>query len=78
MLRTLKVDHLHPVLGKDELQAIFGEFGPVTTIDLRVDANGQSTGTATVTFKNTDDARTALEGLHGFELAGKYLQVTWH
>ncbi|KAI3638335.1 hypothetical protein MIR68_003946 [Amoeboaphelidium protococcarum] len=83
--KSLKVEHLHEALSEQDVEAIFGEFGPVEKIQLSElkTAGGMSSGGSSsarvfiVTFQKGDDAKMAIEGLNGFELAGQKLKVTW-
>ncbi|KAI3634667.1 hypothetical protein MIR68_007048 [Amoeboaphelidium protococcarum] len=84
--KSLKVEHLHEALSEQDVEAIFGEFGPVEKIQLQelktagggvASGGNSSTRVFIVTFQKGDDAKMAMEGLNGFELAGQKLKVTW-
>lgn len=49
---------------KEEVEKVFSEFGPVTSLHLATDEAGNSKGFAFVNFENHEDAAKAVEGLN--------------
>lgn len=50
---------------EEDLNAIFGEFGPLTSVVVMRDADGKSRCFGFVNFENADDAARAVESLNG-------------
>ena len=61
---------------ENDLQDLFGGFGPVTEVNLITDrATGRSRGFAFVTMATPEGAKAALEGAGGKSLKGRDLKV---
>ncbi|KAH0563971.1 RNA-binding protein 39 [Cotesia glomerata] len=72
----LYVGSLHFNITEDMLRGIFEPFGKIDNIQLIMDPEtGRSKGYGFLTFRNSDDAKKALEQLNGFELAGRPMKV---
>ncbi|XP_058795610.1 RNA-binding protein 39 isoform X2 [Phymastichus coffea] len=72
----LYVGSLHFNITEDMLKGIFEPFGKIDNIQLIMDPEtGRSKGYGFITFRNSDDAKKALEQLNGFELAGRPMKV---
>lgn len=75
---SLYVGSLHFNITEDMLRGIFEPFGHVEKIELSRDPeSGRSKGYGFVHFKESDDAKKALEQLNGFELAGRPMKVNY-
>ncbi len=60
------VGNLDYTVTSDEVRALFEPFGAVTMAEVQVRSRtGQSRGFALVEMPNTDEARAAIEALHG-------------
>ena len=58
------------------LQAIFSPFGVIVKIELMRDTETlRSKGYGFITFKNSSEAKKALEQMNGYELAGRPMKV---
>lgn len=72
----LHVGSLHPSLTELELERVFEPFGELVAVDLlRDEVSGTSRGVAFIQYKRSAAARAALEGLNGFELAGRAIRI---
>src|ERR1700750_366512 len=59
-----------------DLEALFGEVGTVSVVEIIFDKfTGRSRGFAFVTMANGDEAQKAVEKFHGHELEGRALSV---
>ncbi|KAI8365936.1 uncharacterized protein BYT42DRAFT_618387 [Radiomyces spectabilis] len=76
LYQRLYVGSIHFSLTEDDIRQIFEPFGPLEFVNLHMDPEtGRSKGFAFVQFKNSNDAKQALEKMNGFELAGRNLKV---
>ena len=72
----LYVGSLHPSLTELELEKVFEPFGVLESVKiLKDEKSGGSKGVAFVQYKRSEAAKTALEALNGFELAGRVIRV---
>jgi polyadenylate-binding protein len=60
----------------EELSAMFGKFGPITSAVITRDNDGKSRGFGFVNFENHDDAYNAVEALNETEHHGQQLYVS--
>ena len=60
----------------EELYDVFGKFGPIRQI--RKGKTGDNKGTAFVVYEDIFDAKTAVESLKGFNVAGRYLHALYY
>jgi polyadenylate-binding protein len=60
---------------KEDLEKLFSTYGPITSIHLATDENGNSRGFAFINFENHEDANKAVEALNNTEYDGKALYV---
>jgi len=64
------VGNLKPTTTKEELEKLFGRFGPIIECKILVDhETGQSKGCGFVKFENVSNAKDAINGLSGMELS---------
>ena len=76
MTSKLYVGNLPFATTAQELQDLFAQAGTVTTVDLIFDKfTGRSRGFAFVSMATPEDARNAVEKLHGHPLDGRNLTV---
>ncbi|ORY05609.1 splicing factor, CC1-like protein [Basidiobolus meristosporus CBS 931.73] len=72
----LYIGSVHFNLTEDDLRQVFEPFGPLDFVNLHRDPEtGRSKGFAFIQYKNTEDAKHALEKMNGFELAGRTIKV---
>ena len=55
---------------------MFGKFGPIRQI--RKGKTGDKKGTAFVVYEDIFDAKSAVENLKGFNVAGRYLTALYY
>ena len=61
---------------KDELEAVFSEYGTVTDVHIPMDRDsGRPRGFAFVTMNTKDEMDSAVKALDGSELGGRNLKV---
>ncbi|KAH8924392.1 splicing factor CC1-like protein [Atractiella rhizophila] len=73
----LYVGSLNFQLTDADIRAVFQPFGAIDYVDLHKDPiTGKSKGYAFVQFRKLDDAKTAMEKMSGFQLAGRAIKVT--
>ncbi|KAI9481240.1 MAG: hypothetical protein EXX96DRAFT_480892 [Benjaminiella poitrasii] len=74
--QRLYVGSLHFSLTDNDVRQIFEPFGPLDFVNLHRDTEtGRSKGFGFIQYKNSADAKQALEKMNGFELAGRPLKV---
>lgn len=72
----LYVGNLPFVTTAQDLEALFGQVGTVSVVEIVFDKfSGRSRGFAFVTMAGPDDARKAVEKFHGHEIEGRPLAV---
>ncbi|KAG5366014.1 RNA-binding protein [Yarrowia sp. B02] len=71
----LYVGNIYFGVTEGEIIQIFEAFGPIEFADLQKEKTGKSKGYCFIQYVNPDDAKTALEKMNGFELAGRKLRV---
>merc|ERR1712098_684087 len=73
--RILYVRNLPYKITNDELYDIFGKYGSIRQVRKGVSADTK--GTAFVIFDDIFDAKSAVDHLAGFNVAGRYLVVLY-
>ena len=77
MSQKLYVGNLSPDISEAELRLLFSRIGAVTEVQLKLDpTTRQSRGHAFVTMATPELAAAALQELHSYNLAGRYITVT--
>jgi len=74
--RILFVRNLPYKITAEELYDIFSKYGPIRQI--RKGVSGEAKGTAFVVYEDIYDAKTAVDHLNGFNVAGRYLIVLYY
>lgn len=74
--RVLYVRNLPFNISSEEMYEIFGRYGAVRQI--RVGTSKDTRGTAYVVYEDIYDAKTAVDGLSGFNVANRYLIVLYY
>jgi RNA recognition motif-containing protein len=70
------VGNLSYDLSEEDLKTAFGEYGEVTSAKIISDRySGRSKGFAFIEMSSDDEAKAAIEGLSGKELAGRAIVV---
>ncbi|KAL8141109.1 hypothetical protein V2J09_007130 [Rumex salicifolius] len=69
------VKNLADATTEDDLQIIFGEFGPTTSVVVMRDGDGKSKGFGFVNYESADDAARAVDALNGKTVDEKELYV---
>ncbi|KAL8738277.1 MAG: hypothetical protein Q9181_000912 [Wetmoreana brouardii] len=72
----LRVDNLHYDLTEEDLEDLFTRIGPITSLALRFDRAGRSSGTAFVTYRHLSDARLAIREFDGANAHGQPIRLT--
>ncbi|KAL9077498.1 MAG: hypothetical protein Q9161_000344 [Pseudevernia consocians] len=72
----LRVDNLHYDLTEDDLEDLFTRIAPVTSLSLRFDRAGRSSGTAFVTYASISSANRAIREFDGANAAGQPIRLT--
>ncbi|KAL8954167.1 MAG: hypothetical protein Q9222_000051 [Ikaeria aurantiellina] len=72
----LRVDNLHYDLTEDDLEDLFTRIGPITSLSLRFDRAGRSSGTAFVAYQYLSDARLAIREFDGANAHGQPIRLT--
>lgn len=75
--RILYVRNLPFTITAEELYAIFGKYGAIFQIRLG-DKDKDTKGTAFVVYEDIYDAKSAVDHLSGFNVAGRYLIVLYY
>ncbi|KAM7482487.1 hypothetical protein LguiB_007070 [Lonicera macranthoides] len=65
------VKNLSGATSEEDLNKIFGEYGPLTSVVVMRDGEGNSKGFGFVNFENADDAAKAVEALNGQKIDQK-------
>ncbi|KAF9357483.1 hypothetical protein BGX34_009350 [Mortierella sp. NVP85] len=72
------VENLHYAVTLEDIKELFDTHaGPVKFAEVKYDPSGRSTGVATVLFKESADAATAIRKLHGIALDGQPMKITY-
>jgi pre-mRNA branch site protein p14 len=74
--RVLYVRNLPYKITNEEMYDIFGKYGPIRQI--RKGNSNDTKGTAFVVFDDIFDAKSAVDHLSGFNVAGRYLVVLYY
>jgi len=74
--RILYVRNLPYKITNEEMYDIFGKYGPIRQI--RKGVSNDTKGTAFVVFDDIFDAKSAVDHLSGFNVAGRYLVVLYY
>ncbi len=74
--RILFVRSLPYKITSDEMYDIFGKFGAIRQI--RLGTEKETKGTAFVVYEDIYSAKKAVDGLYGFNVAGRYLVVLYY
>ncbi|RKO97950.1 hypothetical protein CXG81DRAFT_29844 [Caulochytrium protostelioides] len=74
--RILFVRNLPFQATSEDLYDLFGKYGAIRQI--RIGNSSSTKGTGFVVYEDVYDARSALDGLSGFNIMGRYLIVLYH
>lgn len=75
-LVKIYVGNLSYSVNEDELRTAFEPFGTVDSVDVIIDRNtGRSKGFGFVEMSNDEEAKAAIAGLNGKDLAGRSMNV---
>ncbi|KAK3205841.1 hypothetical protein Dsin_019887 [Dipteronia sinensis] len=69
------VKNLEPDVTEGRLEEKFSKFGNITSLHISKDSNGVSRGFGFVNFENPEDAKRAVETMHGTQSGSKVLYV---
>jgi len=72
--RKLLIENIHHNITEDMLRGIFEPFGHIRNISLKIPGPGVPRS-GSITFREAEDAKKAVEHLNGFELAGRPMRV---
>lgn len=73
--RDLRIENIHHNITEEMLRGIFEPFGKIRNITLKIPGPGLPRS-GSITFREGEDAKKAVEHLNGFELAGRPMKVT--
>jgi len=73
--RELRIENIHHNITEEMLRGIFEPFGKIRNITLKIPGPGLPRS-GSITFREGEDAKKAVEHLNGFELAGRAMKVT--
>ncbi|KAF8163350.1 hypothetical protein B0H34DRAFT_745218 [Crassisporium funariophilum] len=73
---NLYVKNIDPEMGQDEFEALFSQFGAVTSALISVDEEGKSKGFGFVNYENHEEAQQAVDALHDSEHYGRKIFVS--
>ncbi|KAG0259103.1 hypothetical protein BG011_002840 [Mortierella polycephala] len=74
----ITVENLHYAVTLEDIKELFETHaGPVKFAEVKYDLSGRSTGVATVLFKTPGNAAVAIKKLHGIELDGQPMKITY-
>ncbi|CAK7222740.1 Phosphatidylinositol-3-phosphatase SAC1 [Sporothrix bragantina] len=71
----LYVGNIHFSITESDLRNVFEPFGELEFVQLQKDDTGRSRGYGFVQFRDSSQAREALEKMNGFDLAGRPIRV---
>ncbi|KIH91295.1 RNA-binding protein 39 [Sporothrix brasiliensis 5110] len=71
----LYVGNIHFSITESDLRNVFEPFGELEFVQLQKDESGRSRGYGFVQFRDSNQAREALEKMNGFDLAGRPIRV---
>ncbi|CAK7203289.1 Phosphatidylinositol-3-phosphatase SAC1 [Sporothrix eucalyptigena] len=71
----LYVGNIHFSITESDLRNVFEPFGELEFVQLQKDDTGRSRGYGFVQFRDSNQAREALEKMNGFDLAGRPIRV---
>eukprot|EP00736_Rhodelphis_marinus_P004981 Rmarinus@m.16149 len=69
------ISNLHPMIGEEDIRAIFSPFGPINAIQLGKDPQ-QTSGFALLEFQNPLSAQVVGQFMSGFVILGRPMQVS--
>ncbi|CAI9762105.1 unnamed protein product [Fraxinus pennsylvanica] len=72
---NLYVKNLDPGVTEEVLKEKFSEYGKIISLIISKDENGESRSFGFVNFENPDDARHAVEAMHGSKLGSQVIYV---
>ncbi|KAG8374185.1 hypothetical protein BUALT_Bualt11G0104700 [Buddleja alternifolia] len=72
---NLYMKNLDTSFSEEVLKEKFSQFGKILSLVISKDENGASKGFGFVNFENPDDAKRAVEAMHGSQLGSKVLYV---
>jgi RNA recognition motif-containing protein len=76
VVKKIYVGNLSFQMSDHDLEALFAEYGPVTSASIVMDRNtGRSRGFGFVEFEDDSAAMNAIQGLNGREVQGRSLNV---
>jgi len=74
--KRLYVGSINFKITEEDLKILFKNFGELDFVKLHINPEtGRSCGYAFIQYKRAEDARTALEVMNGYELAGRVIKV---
>lgn len=76
MFNRVFIGGIHYNLSEDDIQLVFKPFGNLTEVRLEQDETGRSKGYGFLRYERSEDARTAVERMNGFQLAGRFIKVS--
>ncbi|KAJ5397675.1 Nucleotide-binding alpha-beta plait [Penicillium cosmopolitanum] len=75
-LTKVRVENLHYDITESDLEDLFGQIGPVSTLTLAYDRAGRSEGVAYVTYTHLKDAHTSIQEFDGANAKGQPIRLS--
>ncbi|GFY43254.1 polyadenylate-binding protein 4 [Trichonephila inaurata madagascariensis] len=75
---NLHVKNLHKSITENELKTLFECFGPILSVKIPLDDNGQSRGFGFVCFQKEENANKAREEMDHFSYKSKILEINFN
>jgi len=76
-IKAVYIGNIERVVTTEQLQYLFGQFGPLQKVALQVDGDGISKGFCFLTYADAKSANLSIQTMSGQLLAGRPLKTGW-